>query len=205
MGEHWKKSREELHEYWRNPGDGIGNLPSEYIKPIQRSLFLEQMMSRYTTRHASVLEIGCNVGRNLNYLREAGYTRLSGVEISSNALAMLRQTYPQLAEQATLYNAPIEDVITKWADNQFELVYTMAVLEHIHTDSEWIFAEMARIASRYIITIEDEHGVTERHFPRNYKPIFEALGFRQIYESDCIEAGLGPHFAARVFQKTAAK
>ncbi|UFJ42541.1 class I SAM-dependent methyltransferase [Brevibacillus humidisoli] len=194
------KSREELYNYWRNPEEG--NHPDKYIVPVERSRFLHQYIKKYVTDpNASILEPGCNVGRNLNYLYQAGYKDLTGIEISENAVNLLKETYPDLAREAAIYNAPIEDVIATFKTNQFDMVYAMAVLEHIHPDSDWIFAEMARIAKSYIITIEAESSVTERHFPRNYKLVFEPFGFQQIEEeTNCIRAGLGQDFIARVFE-----
>ena len=79
----------------------------------------------------------------------------------------------------------------------------MAVLEHIHDDSKWVFQEMARITKKYLICIEDEHGVSWRHFPRNHKEIFEVLGMKQVEQIHCQNvAGINDrNFYARVFKK----
>jgi hypothetical protein len=52
----------------------------------------------------------------------------------------------------------VEDVVKSFGDRTFDLVFTMAVLEHIHTTSEWVFEEIVRITNRYVVTIEDERG-----------------------------------------------
>jgi SAM-dependent methyltransferase len=149
----------------------------------------------------TVLEIGCNVGRNLSFLLDAGLRQLTGIEINGEALALLRSTYPELGSTAKLINAPVEDAIGHMAARSFDLVYTMAVLEHIHPDSEWVFAEMARITRSLLVTIEDERGVSVRHTPRDYRHVFEALGMHQILEREVSEAeGLSPGFVARVFE-----
>jgi hypothetical protein len=78
----------------------------------------------------------------------------------------------------------------------------MAVLEHIHRDSEWIFRKLARCTRRFLVTIEDEGSVSERHFPRDYGEVFQALGLTQI---ECVRDlrshGLSHSFVARVFEK----
>ena len=107
-----------------------------------------------------------------------------------------------MAEHAQIFNGLIEDLIGTFSDNEFDIIFTMAVLEHIHTDSEWIFSEMARIVNEIIITIEDEHEVSWRHFPRKYKEIFESLGMKQVEQINCsAEVGLNNNFVARVFRK----
>lgn len=199
-----QKSRNELHRYWMRPGDG-SNLPEKYLKPVgdyRRSQFLLELIKLYTDANVNILEIGCNVGRNQNYLFLAGFDKLTGIEISEDAVALMKKTYPEMTKSAKIINEPVEDVIGTFLENEFDVVFTMAVLEHIHPDSEFIFSEMVRITHRYLITIEDEKGISWRHFPRNYKKIFESFGMKQVYQSNCRETdGLGHTFWARVFTK----
>ena len=73
------KSRDELLEFWRHPIPGDGqNLPLDYLWGEERGQFLVGLIKRYVGLDAKILEIGCNVGRNLNYLFNAGYTNLGG-------------------------------------------------------------------------------------------------------------------------------
>lgn len=202
------KSRHEIHKYWRQPWDGI-NLPQQYAQTeggklersrAQRTDFLRDLVRKYSDQNAVILEIGCNVGRNLNGIYSDDYKNLHGIEISSNAVKMLKQIYPAMAKHAKIYNLPVEDKIKEFADSQFDIVYTMAVLEHIHTDSEWIFQEMVRITNKNLIIIEHEYEVSWKHFPRNYQKVFESLGMKQIEFYQQVP-GLNGRFVARVFEK----
>jgi SAM-dependent methyltransferase len=194
-------SSAQLHDFWRSPD--AANRPTGYLEGADRSRFLTDIVNRHVPHQAPILEIGCNVGRNLHYLAGAGFTNLSGIEINEEAVRLLRATFPELEQTLRLWNEPVENAITKFHDRQFGLVYTMAVLEHIHPDSEWIFAEMARITGDVLMTIEDEHGVSWRHFPRDYGAIFQALGLQQVEVRGCDDIeGLGADFRARVFKKT---
>lgn len=189
-----QKSRDELHSYWRSP-DGANN-PATYYGSAERSTFLLSLIKKHVGPDASIIELGCNVGRNLNYLWQAGYRNLSGVEINEDAIKKMKEGYPDM--KPTIYRGTIEDRIKEM--EQYDLVFTMAVLEHIHRDSEWVFSEMARIAMKYLITIEDEKNASERHFPRNYKQIFESLHLREIYEHNCADVPmLSAKFNARIF------
>lgn len=195
-------SRDRLHEFWRNPD--ASNSPERYREPVERSRFLVELVQPHLRSDWTVLEIGCNVGRNLSFFLDAGVRQLTGIEINGEALALLRESYPELGSTATLINAPVEDSIGHMADGSFDLVYTMAVLEHIHPDSEWIFGEMARITRTLLVTVEDERGVSVRHTPRDYRQVFEGLGMRQILERSVSEAeGLSAGFVARVFEPSA--
>jgi len=195
------KSRNELHQYWRQPWDG-SNLPQGYLEGKARSQFLVGIMKKYVNPDAKILEIGCNVGRNLNYLFQDGFKKLEGIEISEKAVRLLKEAYPEMASHTNIYNIPVEEIIKDFRDCEFDVVFTMAVLEHIHTDSEWVFHEMVRITKDFLIIIEDEHGLSWRHFPRNYKKVFDPLGMKQIEEINCGEVhGLGSNFFARIFKK----
>jgi SAM-dependent methyltransferase len=191
------KSRDSLHEYWTDPQEP-GNLATDYIEAPGRSEYLIGLFRDHFEPPASVLEVGCNVGRNLHYALEAGYDA-GGIEISEKAIEEMRSAYPDVAERATLHVGPVEEIIKTLPDDSEDAVFTLAVLEHIHPDSEWIFAEMVRVAKRYIVVIEDEVEYTPRHTPRNYKDVFESLGARQVFESHGDVPEVGPNYVARVF------
>jgi SAM-dependent methyltransferase len=200
-----QKPLDDIHAYWRSPDDGA-NRPEGYVgeKESQRlrSRFLVNLVKERVYPGDKILEIGCNVGRNLNYLFTAGYRQLEAIEISEPAVKLLRERFPEMAKNTTIYNMPVEEAIPKMPDGAYDAVYTMAVLEHIHTDSEWIFPEIVRITKKNLIVIEDEKQVSSRHFPRDYGAIFGGLGLQQIKEIACspAEHGLPRGFMARVFR-----
>ena len=92
----------------------------------------------------------------------------------------MEEEFPKLNQDAELYNSPIEDKITEFEDGEFDVCFTMAVLEHIHPESEWIFQEMVRVTSDYIILIEDEESISWRHEPRRYAELFTDIGCELI-------------------------
>jgi len=195
------KIRNELHQYWRQPWDG-SNLPQNYLFGKARSQFLVEILKRYAKPNAKILEIGCNVGRNLNYLFLAGFKNLEGIEISEKAVRFLKESYPEMSSHTKIYNLPVEKIIKEFRNDEFDIVFTMAVLEHIHTDSEWIFSEIVRITKDFLVTIEDERSISWRHFPRNYEKVFNPLGMKQCEEINCSGVdGLGSNFFARYFKK----
>jgi len=194
-------SRSDLHQYWRSLDDdgNSDNAPSKYLKNPERSEFLVELFRKHVPEEASILEIGCNVGRNLRYLFESGYRNLTGIEINPHAVKILRETSPEMAREITVETGPVEDWIKNVPDDTFDIVYTMAVLIHVHTSSEWIFAEMRRISKKFIITIEDEVNLGGRHVPRNYKKIFEGQGMREVDRYLDGVPGLESCYVARVF------
>ncbi len=167
-------SRTVLHEFWRQPAPP-GNRPETYIPHVGRSAALLELISDLP-KDARILEVGCNVGRNLAYLYDNGYQRVEGVEISPHAVALLRSTYPQLAD-SPIHLGPAEDVLPKLPSGAYDLVFTMAVLEHIHPDSSSVFDEMVRLGHS-ILAIETIGGSSHRQFPHDVPRIFQSRGLR---------------------------
>lgn len=201
-----KWSAEEVLEFWKNPvnkSERENNNPANYLKGEKRSKYVVELISQYLSQDSRILEIGCNVGRNLNFLYNAGFINLSGIEINKDAINLMASTYPDMFKNTIIMNSSVEVALPNIIDESYDLIFTMAVLEHIHYDSEFIFSDIARIAKRYIITIEDEITLwSERHFPRNYKDIFENSVWKQIFEINCQNIGiLDDRFWVRIFRK----
>ena len=194
-------SREKLYSYWKTPNDRW-NSPELYLQGHERSEFLVSIVKRYLNHEDSILEVGCNVGRNMQFLFDAGFRNLSAVEISAKALELMKLKFPIIAKSSHIYNSTIEDWVQSNSSLQFDLIFAMAVLEHIHWESDWVFSSLSKMSKKYLVVIEDEWQVSNRHFPRNYKDIFENLGMTQLEEINCIDVpGLNKNFFARVFAK----
>jgi pseudaminic acid biosynthesis-associated methylase len=105
---------------------------------------------------ARALEIGCNVGWNLEYLRRLGVTGLYGVEPQAYAVERARWRGPQFnVVIGTAFDLPFRD-------NWFDLVFTSGVLIHISPDTvHAALEEMYRVASRYIVAIEYDDKVEQ--------------------------------------------
>lgn len=188
---------EQAHKYWTRPDDGR-NDPNRYVADrLDRSEFLASKIEALVCKDDPILEIGCNAGRNVAFLNRLGYSNITAIEISADAIAVMANTYPGLPDRVRIIQGAVENVIQEFSNRQFTLAFSMAVFEHIHSASEWVFPEITRIAST-IVTIEDEYTVSPRHFPRNYKKVFENAGATQIAYSDV--PPLGPSFRYRAFR-----
>ena len=169
----------------------------EYLLGHEKSEYAVSLIAELAAvLGSSILELGCNVGRNLEYLRCAGYERLGGIEISPRAVGIREAHYPEL--ELEYYEGPIEERIKECGS--WDVVFSMAVLQHIHPDSDWIFAEIARVARVGIVTIEDEVRRTGSLWPRNYGEIFTSLGLTEVSWRGNVP-GLRGAYVARQFKK----
>lgn len=195
-------SREEVHRYWQSPWDR-DNAPDSYVRGEERSQFLVDIVSRHAATGDRLLELGCNIGRNLHHLSVAGYRDLTAIELSRAAVERMQEVYPSTAAWAHIHLGPLEEILPALPNGGFDLVFTMAVLEHVHPDSEpVVLPNIARVTRRTLVTVEDERSVSWRHFPRRYDRRFVPLGMREVETIPCNTVpGLGADFVARVFRK----
>lgn len=190
------KTAAELRAFWRNPP--ADNAPETYAVHESRSQLVARLVERTVPKHARVLELGCNAGANLAALRDRGFENLEAVEINVAAVKLLRRVAPQL-DDVTIYDTSIED-FTDWMGD-YDLVYTLAVLEHVHPDSAFVFERVAA-HTRFLLTVEDEQGESWRHFPRDYGQVFGALGMKEtLTVMGLSKVGLDDGFVARLFKR----
>lgn len=197
---HKPSSREQLHRYWSNPPDP-GNRPIDYLQTEfgqERSEYVVDILRRHVETPGAILELGCNVGRNLHYLHQAGWTQQTAIEVNANALQELRTAFPHVAADATLLQGTLEDRLPTLADDAFDVVFSVAVLEHVHYDSDWILEHVVRISRGFVLSIENEEDISSRTFPRNYREVFESLGATQVAEKSPVP-GLPQGFVSRLF------
>ncbi|MBC7411114.1 MAG: methyltransferase domain-containing protein [Bacteroidia bacterium] len=113
----WGKSKIEMNESF------LGHLPKE----------------------SKLLEVGCNIGLQLNGLQRMGFTNIYGVELQRYAVEEAKK----LTKDINVICGSGFDLPFK--DNYFDLVCTNGVLIHISpNDLPKIMAEMYRCSNKYI-------------------------------------------------------
>lgn len=129
----------EQQKFWAN------DYAEEYIRKNREfdlNLGIEgwhKMLASCSTDVGSVLECGCNIGRNINFLNVVlPNARKSIIEISKPAFDFVTRNY----ELDKAFNGSIEE--SGFAE-QFDLVFTTGVLIHIHPDN--LIANMRKMFS----------------------------------------------------------
>lgn len=125
----------------------------------------------------SALECGSNVGKNIRVLNNLlPSTSKSIIEISPDAYKIIIERY----ELQQSFNGPI--VESSFKENEFDLVYTMGVLIHIHPDD--LLANMQKMfdySGNYILMGEyfnrtpvmiEYHGEKDKLFKRDFGKMF---------------------------------
>jgi SAM-dependent methyltransferase len=182
---------EENRRGWAERSAAFSPAYYAHIGPDEVSDTLVTVLDRFADEDAAILEVGCSAGRHLAHLRQAGFTDLAGVDINDDSFDVMAEQYPGLAETGTFRTGAIEDVLPTYADGAFDGVYSVQTLQHVHPESEWVFAELVRVTGDLLVTAENEGDAPDRgrtghdvsrvndEFPlyyRDWERVFTGLG-----------------------------
>jgi SAM-dependent methyltransferase len=186
----------DVREDW---AERSGEFSPEYYAhkgPNQASESIRELLLHFLGDDARVLEIGCSSGRHLAHLHDGGFRELHGIELNADALDVMAEEYPRLAEDGTFHVGDAGELLPEYDDGFFDAVYTVETLQHIHPDeADHVFDEVARVTDDLLITVENEsaRGAGAREdaevsyvndeFPlyhRDWKAIFTGRGFAQL-------------------------
>ena len=166
-----------------------------YYGPNETSEEVRRILDRFVGSDASVLELGCSSGRHLSELHEHGFDELAGVDINEDAFDVMADAYPSLEAAGTFYCDAIEEVVGAFDDGQFDAVYSVETIQHVHPDDAWVFDELARIADDLLVTVENEGDSATKGSPgedvnyvrddvplyyRDWNRVFTELGFVEV-------------------------
>jgi SAM-dependent methyltransferase len=178
-----------ISEFWKNvPAEDWGNAPSRYAQST-RTWDIEWMkrhVDRLLPARGSVLDFGCNAGRVLHCLVEAGY-RGFGVEINPKAVELGKKSFPSL-ERATFFVGDGPESLKKVPTGSIDLIYSCHALRHVAPEKiDAVLAEFSRITPKYILTHEDEASFSYRTYPHDYRDKLQALGWMNVRSEYAID------------------
>lgn len=128
----------------------------------------------------SLLEIGTNSGRNLDFIRRANVEiELKGIDVNLRAIEFARsKALPQIAFEVADANHWEEP------DDRWDAALTMSVLDHIPDDATEVLASNIARSARHVIAVElwDESGGewAVYKYSRDSRALFERHGFRTV-------------------------
>jgi len=186
---------DDVRDEWADRSGEYSPAYYAYYGPDGTSERIRTTLERHLDGDAAVLELGCSSGRHLAHLADHGFRNLSGVDINAEAFDVMAGQYPELAADGTFYCGAIEDVVVDLDDGQFDAVFSVETLQHVHPDAGWVFEEVARITGELLITVENEGRDDDRRssgpavnyvddgvplYYRDWNRVFTALGFVEV-------------------------
>ena len=173
-------------EFWRKPNvSEVDNprylshyLPPHYLNQPELTKMVLNGLERYAEWDDAIMELGCNVGRNLAGLKKAGFKKLYGIEINPDALLLGNQMLD--IDDIQIQIGSIEDLISNIVE--VDWIFTQSVFMHLPQTSDWIYKIVALKARKGVMTIEIENRKDKFTWPRNYRKLFEDSGMCQVYK-----------------------
>lgn len=110
---------------------------------------INEMFFKDFRRDIRILEVGCNIGNQLECLQRMGFNNLYGIDISQYAVELCKEN----SKGINVIRGDGSDIPFK--ECYFDLVFTSGVLIHINeTDLPKVMKEIYRCSSKYIFGFE---------------------------------------------------
>ena len=147
-----------------------------------RELFWNGFLERYSV--ANALEVGCNVGANLQWIaKHVGPTHAYGVDVNEGALEILHRRLPGVNAIST----PARQL--PFRDRWFDLVFTCGVLIHQPESTlPLVMSEIVRVSRKFVLAVEyhaddivevpyrrQRGALFKRDYRRRYQELFPEL------------------------------
>lgn len=133
-------------------------------------------------KDAKILEVGCNIGNQLETLRLAGFKNLYGIDLQEHAIEVSRGLYKNLnTVVGSGFDIPFKSL---W----FDMVFTSGVLIHIHpNDCKTIMKEITRCSKKWVWGFEYYANQPEQVEYRGKKELLWRGDFAGKYAKDILE------------------
>ena len=153
--------------------------PTTYFHEMDPAslVLLSEIVELVPDRNTAILDMGCNVGRHLNYLYGQGYRNLRGVDFNSLAARDMQAQYPEMYQASRITSASFQDFLDSNPE-PVDLVYTRgATFENVHPAYPLI-KRVCAISKRYVVMVISEATHT---YPRFWGYEFARAGFELIH------------------------
>lgn len=158
-----------------------------------RAPYLRQVLSRFIPpdRNLRIVDLGCGNGACLYFLKLAGYTNISGIDVSAEQIEEAHRVGVTEAKQG-----PISSFLNEAASESVDVVLLFDVLEHL-SRSELLdtldeVCRLLRAGGRCIVHVPNAEGLYGMRIrygdlthelafaPQALRQLFGAVGFRDI-------------------------
>jgi SAM-dependent methyltransferase len=136
------------------------------FRPKVDILLIKEIYNTVKNKNAHILDIGCNCGRHLRFLRRLGYTNLFGVDIMTSAVEWFYNLDFKQRENIEISNDFFQSFLTNSPSKKYDLVFTVgSTIEEVHPGFD-IIKECCRVSNKYVFLLIHENS---HAYPRFYR------------------------------------
>ena len=104
----------------------------------------------------SIIDLGCNCGKNLALLWQIGYRNLFGVDAMKEGISEFSRIHPDVYAGSEIYHDTFEHFLSRTARRSFDVVFSWsATIELVHPSFN-IVKEICRVARYQVILVLNE-------------------------------------------------
>jgi SAM-dependent methyltransferase len=141
------------HDIDARPGSDVVAGDPDPLSRYRRRRFVSKFLSALPVEGRSVLEVGCGPGGNLVEIAPKRPRRLVGCDISSD---MIRLASRRTSGIGGIELREVDGETLPFSDGEFELAYTVTVLQHNHDPNiRAVLHEMCRVTRDVLFLFED--------------------------------------------------
>ena len=162
---------------WAAADRGIAWDPAHYLHTHRTRLV--DKINELVPKDASLVELGCNCGSDMDILRRDGYHHITGVDAGGAALELFQREYPVTYAKAQPRHDLFQRYLMRMPSASCDYVYSNgATIELVHPSFP-IVAEICRVARTGVLL-----DLSERHqgYPRDYTKQFAKHGFARVFD-----------------------
>lgn len=167
----------------------VANCPSEPVTPF---------VFKYFSRESKLLESGCGSGRFVYWLAAQGFD-IEGMEINPATVAALNQRHPQLKIREGDVRA------LPYADNSFDGILSLGVIEHVFEGMAGSIREMHRVLKPggvALVIVPSFNLVRRIKYPTGIYHLHALLGYAKRWNAVRRLFGKPEHHATKARQLT---
>lgn len=160
--------------HWAGQDAGDTHGYDKYNQHSDRIPILIREMERLIGKDDPVLDLGCNCGFYLHEIKKAGFSSVTGIDISAKAIAYGKENFGFSGDE--LVAGSFEEILPGFAGSRrsFAFTYSMgATLELVHPSFDIVKA-ICNVSGRYVLLIISEWG---HRYPRFWEYEFNRQGF----------------------------
>ncbi|NQT33352.1 MAG: methyltransferase domain-containing protein [Candidatus Omnitrophica bacterium] len=165
---HWKK---------QDSGDSHGYDKYDFAQEKRDVVLVEEVKSRIS-ENESILDLGCNCGRDLYLHKGSGFSKLTGVDICQNAIEYGKKKF-DLAN-VEMVAGGYEEVLPKFVAHgrKFDLIYSGgASISLVHPSFD-IVKHMCALSNKYVLLLNEDN--QDYAYSRFWECEFRRHGFMLV-------------------------
>lgn len=167
-----------MSRYWHNITEQDNHSYKKYDKIDNIAITLLNTVIKFSNKEQDrVLDLGCNIGRHLNFLKKKKFKKLSGVDICKLSIKKSTQIFPSLKD-VNLKCGSLENYLVNIKNDKFDLIYTHGATIELVKPTFPLISELSRVTKKYLILLINENG---HKYPRFWRIEFKINSLILIY------------------------